>query len=125
MDSLIENRYGGGQLFRQMNYAGILPRAFVGSKHHAEGLDSLVLPDVLAIGFNLAWLVLRINGAAHNGNPQVVILHAVTVLGIVKHGEPVRLAAAVAGNVKPTLPRVFVAIGLARLEAVSDFVCGH
>ncbi len=86
MDSLENDRHGSGQFFRQVDDPGILLGARVRRQHHAKRLDALVLPDVLSVRIDRAGLVLRVDCTADDGNPQVIILDAVAVLGVIQNG---------------------------------------
>src|SRR5208337_2571138 len=122
MNALIENRHGRRELLRQPHDACILPRPSVGQQQQAEGLLALVLPDVLSTWIQLARIVLREDGAARDRDSHIVILHAVTVLGVIDDSEPILLPRAVAGKIDPSLPGIFFAFSLPHLVAVSDFV---
>ena len=108
MNALIDDRNRRGKFLGQANYAGILPTSGMRDQEQAERLRTLVLPEVFAPRVQFVWLVVRVDGPPHNRDSQVSPFHAVSVFRVVDDGQTVSALAAVAGDINPALPGVFV-----------------
>src|SRR5580692_9953157 len=95
MNTLIEHWNRRGKFLCHANDSCFTPACRERNHEHSKRLASLVLPHVLTAGLQFA-LKLRIDGTAHNRDPQVATVYTVAVLRIVDDGQAVLLAAAIA-----------------------------